>query len=88
MDSAPLVSGSDSSLSIVNRLGTGQTRNRFSTPVMVHRVSFLQAVRTASEAHPVFYLMGSGTSFPGVQWQHHEADHSNLCRTDVRNAWT
>jgi hypothetical protein len=43
----------------------------------VFLLSFLyHSVQTRSEAHPAFYPMGTGGSFPGNNAQGREADHS------------
>jgi hypothetical protein len=43
----------------------------------------LHSVQTGSGAHPVFYPMGTGGSFPGVNRPGRETDHSS--NAEVKN---
>jgi hypothetical protein len=47
-------------------------------------LSFLYVVQTGSGAHPAFYPMGTGGTFPGVKRPGREADHSPQTSGDVK----
>jgi hypothetical protein len=41
----------------------------------------------SSEAHPAFYTIGIGDSFPGVKQMELDADHPFSSRVEAKNAW-
>jgi hypothetical protein len=51
------------------------------------QLSLLHVVQTGSGAHPTSYLMGTGSSFPGVKWPGRKADHSPPTSAEVKKIW-
>jgi hypothetical protein len=49
--------------------------------------SLLNVVQTGSGVHPTSYTMSTGSSFPGVKRQGHEADHSPPTSAEVKKMW-
>jgi hypothetical protein len=47
----------------------------------------LHNVQTGSGVHPTFYKMGTGRSFPGVNRQGREVDHSPPTSAEVKKMW-
>jgi hypothetical protein len=75
----------NSSVGIATRLRAGRPGNRGSIPSKGERFSLLHNVQTSSEAYPATYPMGTGDSFPGVNRQVYEADHSPPSSVEVKN---
>jgi hypothetical protein len=53
----------------------------------VELFSLLHVVQTGSGAHPAFYLVGAGGSFPGLKRQWREADHSPPASAEIKKMW-
>jgi hypothetical protein len=72
-----------SSVSIVTGLWTGQLE--FSSKARLERDAFplCYHVQTSSTAHPA-----SSTLLSGINWPEHEADHSLLPNSEVKNMWS
>jgi hypothetical protein len=51
-------------------------------PAVVREFSLLHRLQTDSGADPV----GTVSSFPGLNWPEHEADHSSLSNAEVKNS--
>jgi hypothetical protein len=49
--------------------------------------SLLHIVQTGSGVHPTSYKMGTGGSFPGVNRQGREVDHSPPTSAEVKKMW-
>jgi hypothetical protein len=47
----------------------------------------LHVVQTGSGAHPAFYLMDTGGSFPGVKRPEHETDLAPKILVEVKKTW-
>jgi hypothetical protein len=53
----------------------------------IHFGLLLLVVPTGSGAHPPYYPMGTGDSFPGVKWPGREADHWAPISAGVNKTW-
>jgi hypothetical protein len=49
---------------------------------------YLKSRGNGSRAHPVTYLMGTGSSFPGVKWPMREADHLPSTNAEAKETWS
>jgi hypothetical protein len=54
-------------------------------PTGARQMSLLHNVQAGSGAHPTSYTTGTGSCFPGVKRQGHEADHSHSSNSEVKN---
>jgi hypothetical protein len=50
-------------------------------------LSLLHNVQTGSGVHPTSYKMGTGGSFPGIERQGREADHSPPTSAEFKKMW-
>jgi hypothetical protein len=48
---------------------------------------YISSTGDRSGAHPAYYTMGTGSSFPGVKQPGHEADHSPPTSVKVKKSW-
>jgi hypothetical protein len=53
----------------------------------VAKFSNINLVHTVSGAHPAYYAMGTGDSFPEVKWSGREADYSPPTSAEVKKVW-
>jgi len=77
----------DSSVSIVTRLRTGQTKNYGSIPFKGKRFSLLRSIQTGMEPTQPHIHCTAGAVSSGVKWSERETDHSPPYVADVRNGW-
>jgi hypothetical protein len=62
------------------------TRAQF--PARARDFSCSYCIQTSSGAHPAFYPVGSGISFPGGKADGQDADLSSSCSSKVKNKWS
>jgi hypothetical protein len=55
---------------------------------MMRFFSLRRPVQTGSGANPVSYLLGIGTTTPGVKLSGRETDRSPPSSAEVKNAWS
>jgi hypothetical protein len=56
-------------------------------PPLKSPLYLIDVVQTGSGAHPTYYTMGTGGSFPGVNRPGREADHSPPTSAEVKEMW-
>jgi hypothetical protein len=67
--------------------GNGLDDRRVGVPSPGGGKNFLFSMSRPAEAHPAFYPVGTGTSFPRVKRPEREDDHSPPTSVEVKKTW-